>query len=111
MHLSNISILFILIFFDYLTGIFSAIYEKKINSNIGRKGILNKVGILVCVTMCKLIDMLHISGLVPILPLVLLFFIINESFSILENLKKLNVPIPDFVMSILNNVKNKFRKK
>ena len=45
-----------------------------------------------------------------ILPMVSFFFIMNESFSILENLKRLNVPIPEFLLVRLNNVKTKDKK-
>lgn len=107
MELSSESILLIFILLDYLTGVLVAINEKQLNSSIGRKGIFSKVGILICVVICKLIDMLEIAGFTPLLPLVALFFILNESFSILENLSCLNVPIPKALLSTLKNFKEK----
>lgn len=110
MKLSAISLLIIFIFLDYLTGVLVAILQKKINSTIGRKGIFNKIGILVCIIFCRLIDLSGIMGSNQILPMVSFFFIMNESFSILENLKRLNVPIPEFLLVRLNNVKTKDKK-
>ena len=110
LKLSAISLLIIFIFLDYLTGVLVAILQKKINSTIGRKGIFNKIGILVCIIFCRLIDLSGIMGSNQILPMVSFFFIMNESFSILENLKRLNVPIPEFLLVRLNNVKTKDKK-
>lgn len=111
LKLSVISLLIIFIFLDYLTGVLVAILQKKVNSAIGRKGIFNKIGILVCIIFCRLIDLSGIIGVNQILPLVSFFFIMNESFSILENLKRLNVPIPEFLLARLNNVQIKNKKE
>lgn len=107
MNLSKVTVLLILIFLDYFTGVLVAISEKKLNSTIGRSGIFNKVGVMICVVICKLIDNLQIVGFAPILPIVALFFSMNEIFSILENLNKLNVPIPYILVSTLKNFQEK----
>lgn len=110
MKLSEEAVLLAFILLDYLTGVFVAIYEKQLNSTIGRKGIFTKVGVILCIVLCKLIDMLQISGFTPLLPLVSLFFILNESFSILENLDRLNVPIPEVLTSTLKNFRDKEKR-
>ena len=107
MLLSEEAVLLAFILLDYLTGVLVAIYEKKLNSTVGRKGIFTKEGIILCVVLCKLIDILQIDGFTPLLPLVSLFFILNESFSILENLSLLNVPIPESLTSTLKNFKKR----
>ena len=43
--------LLIMIIIDYLTGVLSAIYNKKVNSKIGFKGIIKKVSFYNC-TFC-----------------------------------------------------------
>lgn len=101
MNYSVILILLIMIGIDYLTGIIVAIYEKKVNSTIGRKGIFKKVGILICMGCCTVIDNFQLDGFTPLVPLVALFFTLNEVFSILENLGKLNVPVPSFLLETL----------
>ena len=110
MRLSEITVLFVYLFLDYLTGVLVAVMEKKVNSAVGIKGIFNKVGIILCVIFCKMIDLLKIEGLSPLVPFVSFFFILNESFSILENLNKLNVPIPSFLISILESIQEKNKK-
>ena len=74
------------------------------------KGIINKIGIIMCILLCRLIDLSGIIGSEHILPIVSFFFIMNESFSIMENLKQLNVPIPDFLATKLDNLKNMGKK-
>lgn len=98
-HNSSVSVLLVIIVLDYLTGLCVALVEKKISSSIGRKGIFQKCGILICVLLSALIDSL--AGYPQTNPIVLIFFIVNESFSILENLVKLNVPIPKILISHL----------
>lgn len=111
MNLSEVTVLIILILLDYFTGVLVAISEKKLNSTVGRRGIFNKVGVMICIVICKLIDMLQIVGFAPILPIVALFFIMNEIFSIMENLKRLNVPIPNTLVSTLQNFQGKKKKE
>lgn len=110
MDFSTVSILFVMIFLDYVTGIIVAVYEKKINSTIGRKGIFTKFGIMVCVVLCSVIDAVRLEGLAPLVPLVTLFFTFNEGFSILENLGRLNVPIPKFLTETLKEKQKKNEK-
>ena len=110
MNLSSTSILLMLLLLDYLTGVLVAVLEKKISSTIGRKGIINKIGIIMCILLCRLIDLSGIIGSEHILPIVSFFFIMNESFSIMENLKRLNVPIPDFLTTKLDNLKKENKK-
>ncbi|MFR9193617.1 MAG: holin family protein [Anaerovoracaceae bacterium] len=111
MKISETIILLAVIALDYFTGVLVAIMEKKINSTIGRRGILKKIGILVCIALCKIIDYMGIIDGIPISPMVGLFFIVNEGFSILENLSRLNVPIPAFLITLLGDLKKKNEKK
>lgn len=109
-NISEVSILFYLILADYITGISVAFIEKKLKSSIGKKGIFEKFGMMMCVFVCSLIDSLNLSD-TQIQPLVVLFFIANESISIFENLAKLNVPIPSCLLSRLKDFKEKIEKK
>lgn len=109
-NISEVSVLIYLLLADYITGVSVAFIEKKLKSSIGKKGIFEKFGIIMCVFVCSLIDSLNLSD-TQIQPLVVLFFIVNESISIFENLGKLNVPIPSFLTSRLNDLKNKTEKK
>lgn len=90
-----LKVMLILIIIDYVSAILSAIYNKKISSSIGYKGIIKKIGIIFFISLSQQIDNLNIYEDTNIRYLVLYFFIFNEIFSILENLKSLNLPIPD----------------
>ena len=48
--------LLIMIVLDYITGVCKAIHNKKLNSLIGAKGIVKKVGYLIIVAMSVLLD-------------------------------------------------------
>lgn len=102
-------ILYWILLADYITGVCVAFLDKQLNSSIGIKGIFQKIGIIVCVFLCALIDKLHLIN-TAITPLVICFFVINESLSILENLAKLNVPLPQFLLQSLKDLKNKVNK-
>lgn len=104
-------ILLLLIVIDYLSGVLVALYEKKLRSSIGRKGILRKFGIIMCVVFCILIDSLQISGIPELEDLIILFFTINESISILENLSKIGVPLPGFLKLQFEETKEKIENK
>lgn len=104
--ISELSVLIYLLLADYITGVSVAFVQKNIKSSIGKKGIFEKFGIIICVFVCALIDSLELND-VQIQPLVVLFFIANESISIFENLGKLNVPIPNFLINRLKDLKEK----
>jgi len=95
------TVLLYIIALDYITGVGVAIFQKKVSSSIGRKGIFQKFGIIICVILCQFLDLL---GNTSLLTIVCLFFIINESFSIIENLGKLNVPIPQILRKTLKSL-------
>lgn len=102
-----VKILVIIIILDYVTGILVAIYQRKISSEIGYKGIIKKIGIIICVIMCKLIEVLPFENIPSIYQLSILFFSLNESFSILENLYKLEVPLPRQIFKVLEKYQEK----
>lgn len=110
MDISELSVLLAIIVMDYISGLLAAIYEKKLNSAIGRKGIFKKIGIIICVIFCILLEQSKIPGSEAITPIIIIFFIINEGISILENLKKINVPIPEQLTKLFLNENEKNRK-
>lgn len=97
----------ILMIIDYLSGIIAAIYKKEVNSSVGYKGILKKVGILLCISLARQIDILGIyDSKVIVRSVVLMFFTVNEIFSILENLGHIGIPLPTIFLSVLEKVKS-----
>ncbi len=97
--------LLIVIVLDYLTGICKSIYNKKINSTVGLKGIMKKVGYLIVVTLAVLLD--KITGNTgAIRTIVIYFFVANEGISILENWGGMNLPLPKKIFEILEQLRN-----
>lgn len=88
---------------DYVTGILSALYNKKLNSETGYKGIIKKVFIYCIVALSYCVQ--GVTGdSVPIRDIVVMFYIVNESLSILENGGKV-ISYPDKLREILEQLK------
>lgn len=90
---------------DYITGVLSAIYEKRLNSETGFLGILKKVVMLLIIVLAHSLE--TASGVVGIRDLTLGFYIANEGISILENAGKMNVPVARNLNKILEQLKEK----
>lgn len=100
-----LQILLTVIVLDYVTGIFKAIYNKKINSTVGIKGIIKKVGYLIIVAIAVILD--RIAGNTgAIRTLVIYFFVANEGISILENWGGMGLPLPQKLIDTLEQLKN-----
>ena len=110
--------LLIFILLDYITGLCKAIVNKKVNSIIGIKGIIKKIGYLIVVALSVQLD--NITGSTGALrTLVIYFFVANEGISILENWGSIGLPLPKKIMETLEQIKkenggnkneNKWRK-
>ena len=96
--------LLILMVLDYITGICKSIINKKVNSVIGLKGIIKKVGYLILVALSFLLDgMVGDTG--AIRNLVVYFFVANEGISILENWGAMGLPLPSKILEVLEQLK------
>lgn len=87
-----LSVLVIFITADYLTGIGKAFCNKSLSSDIGAKGIIKKVALLVVVAIATQLDRLINTELIR--TAVIYFYVANEGLSILENLTAMGVPFP-----------------
>lgn len=100
-----LQILITVIVLDYITGVFKAIYNKKINSSVGLKGIIKKLGYLIIVAVAVILD--KIAGNTgAIRTLVIYFFVANEGISILENWGGMGLPLPQKIFDMLEQLKN-----
>ncbi|MCK9282506.1 MAG: phage holin family protein [Melioribacteraceae bacterium] len=102
--------LIVFVIIDYVTGVMLAIIEKKISSKIGSRGIAKKVAIFALVGIANVIDINIISNGNAIRGAVILFYISNEGISILENVAKMDLPIPEKLKSILKQVSGESKK-
>lgn len=89
---------------DYITGVSSAIYNKKLNSKIGLKGIIKKLCYLGGVGLAVIVD--KICGQTGVFrTLVIYFLIANDGISIIENMAEMNIPLPKKLIKILEQLK------
>lgn len=100
---------------DYSTGMAAAWKKSVLSSKKSITGILKKVGYLALVCVGMLVDLLIFCGLQAVHVnfgytcffgvLVTIWLIINELISILENLGTIGVPVPKFLIKVINRLK------
>ena len=100
---------------DYITGMAAAYVNAELSSRKGIRGIFKKLGYYSLVCVGVTLDYILCSGLAQIGVygnniffglIVTVWLIINELISILENLSRLDVPIPKFLKSVVERLKN-----
>lgn len=107
---------------DYITGLIAAPKRAEgLNSYKGMRGILKKVCMWLLVVVGAIIDQLifYASGILGItMPftflvacIVAIWIVCNEILSILENLKDIGVPMPDFLQPLVDNIKSQAEGK
>ena len=93
--------------FDYVTGVIRAAINHDLCSSVGFKGIARKVLILALVAVGNLIDV-HVIGDGNLCrSLVIGFYIANEALSIVENAIGLGLPVPQKLVAIIRELKDK----
>lgn len=101
-----LQILLLVVALDYITGVCKAIYNKKLNSEIGAKGIVKKIGYFVVVALATILDR-TMGDTGALRTLVIYFFVANEGISILENWGGMKLPLPKKLVETLEQLKNK----
>lgn len=102
---------------DYCSGLAKAWITRSISSRIGLLGIVKKVGYLVVVAVGMAVDWLVKYGVTAVgveynadfifaLP-VIVWLVINECISILENVSACGAPVPEFLLKIAGRLKEK----
>lgn len=91
---------------DYISGVLIAILSKKLSSEVGFKGLLKKMFVLMLVAVGHIIDAQVIGTGAVVMSAVQLFFIANEGISILENAARLGLPVPKKLKDVLEQLKN-----
>ena len=93
--------LLLLVLLDYITGICVAIQTKQLSSQIGAKGITKKVAMFVVIAFCHVLDAYLLHAEAALETVSTIFYLSNEGISILENVGKLGVPLPQKVQTLL----------
>lgn len=98
--------LIIVIIIDYLTGIASAIYNKKLSSSVGFKGLLKKFCYLLIVALAVVID--NLTGQSGVIRTLVIYFLVsNDGISIIENMAELGIKLPSKLIDVLEQLKKK----
>jgi len=92
---------------DYITGVLVAIFEKRLSSEVGFKGICRKALIFMLVGIANVLDMSVIGTGSVLRTAIIFFYISNEGVSLLENAAKLGLPIPEKIKAVLEQLKDK----
>lgn len=126
----SLVLLFVLMIIDYISGMLAAkkeALEYPDNSQYGWSskksiiGIYKKVGYLLTILVSTSIDYIlfyfsqKIGWNMPTKPLfgllIILWFVINELLSILENTARMGVVLPNFLYKVLRDLKNNVENK
>lgn len=104
------SLLYYLVIFlvvDYITGVLVAVTKKQLSSELGLKGIIKKVMQLFLVGIAATLDNILSTPDPYIRSAVIYFLLANEGISILENVAAAGVPVPGFLLKLLEQIKEK----
>lgn len=93
-----------LVVLDYITGICAAIHNKELSSEIGAKGIAKKITIFAVISLAHILDEYVLKDGGAIQTMTSIFYIVNESISILENATRTGLPVPEKLKSIIRSL-------
>lgn len=106
---------------DYVTGLVGAYIARQLNSRIGIVGIIKKISYLGLVAVGMVTDYIIYSALAQlgvsielgycVGMVIVIWLIINELISILENLAEIGVPLPAFITKLIARLKNTVESK
>jgi toxin secretion/phage lysis holin len=100
-----LQVLVLFVVLDYLVGLIAAWTEKALDSRIGFRGIAKKILLFVPIAICYALD--QVLGQEILRSLAIFFYIANEGLSIVENLGRAGVPVPDALGEALEQMKRK----
>lgn len=106
---------------DYGTGIAKAWVNGNLSSKLGIIGILKKLGYLVVVAVGMIIDWIIQAGVAQLhldfkfdflfAIIVIVWLILNELISILENVASIGAPVPKWLTKIITKLKDHTEEK
>ena len=99
-----LQVLIVFMVLDYGTGVLYAFLNNQLNSEVGFKGLVKKLMILVVLIIGVMLDRMLGNGTWVFRTLVCYFYIANEGISLLENISNLGVPIPNKIKNALEQL-------
>lgn len=123
-HNKGVQLLVIFIVLDVIFGVLRAIKEGKLNSTIGIDGIIRKVGMIITICVCILVDIIVEVDLIGFIPenvksvlglskigvsmIFNILYIIFEILSIFKNMYKCKLPLPKKLKTYLEKMLKEF---
>lgn len=108
------SMLLVLVFADIITGFIRACYNKEISSKVLRRGLVNKILYILFIWIGVLADkvLYDMTGsyitiadkTFLIRDVIVIYLILEELISVLENAANIGLPVPAWLRSILKQV-------
>ncbi len=98
-----------LVVLDYITGVLKAIYNKKLCSSAGVKGIIKKIVIFIMIAVANIIQTI-LDDKIPLREIIITFYIVNESVSVIENATQF-IPVPEKIKKALMQIKEENEEK
>ena len=119
--LAPLIVLGVIMVIDYVTGMTRAWITKQMSSRIGIVGIVKKICYLAAVAVAIVVDFViqyaaeragvDLGGVYFFGLVVVIWMILNECISILENLSDIGVPLPGFLMAAIKRLKKTAESK
>lgn len=123
-HNKGVQLLVIFIVLDVIFGILRAIKEGKLNSTIGIDGIIRKVGMIITICVCILVDIIVEVDLIGFIPenvksvlglskigvsmIFNILYIVFEILSIFKNMYRCKLPLPKKLKVYLEKILKEF---
>ncbi|MBQ1550708.1 MAG: phage holin family protein [Mycoplasmataceae bacterium] len=123
-HNKGVQLLVIFIVLDVIFGVLRAIKEGKLNSTIGIDGIIRKVGMIITICVCILVDIIVSIDLIGFIPenvksvlglskigvsiIFNILYIIFEILSIFKNMYRCKLPLPKKLKTYLEKMLKEF---
>ncbi|MCY9056056.1 phage holin family protein [Bacillus spizizenii] len=103
-----LKVLIALALFDICTGVLRGFFvDKKFSSARLRKGFGTKIGYLIVIALCNMLDMVFFAENPILRTASVWFYVYVEGSSTLENLANLGVPIPQFLVDRMEQINDK----
>ncbi|MGG3662511.1 phage holin family protein [Bacillus gobiensis] len=105
--IDNLLIAFVILMtLDYLTGVAAAFYDKKVSSKSAIKGLMKKGAMFSLVIVATQLDIILGNEGKFVRYAILMFLIGTEGISLIENLGRLDIKVPQFLSNRFSQLKD-----
>lgn len=105
-----LDLLIVLMLIDIATGIMKAIITKEVRSRSALYGYARKIAVLGIIIVANIVDrILDLNGMVA--TATVLFYMANEGLSIVENVGRIGLPVPQVILDKLHSFNEQTNEK